>query len=75
MTDQRYDQAVLVQFAASLLSRSGLADDRAKTVADQLEMRGIKPSVVHGFGKDMPIASNDTEDGREKNRRVEVWLR
>jgi phosphate transport system substrate-binding protein len=38
-------------------------------------MRGVKPSFVNGFGKDLPIASNDTEDGREKNRRVEVWLR
>jgi len=40
-----------------------------------LQIRGIKPSLVHGFGKIMPIASNDTEDGREKNRRVEIWLR
>jgi phosphate transport system substrate-binding protein len=52
-----------------------LSKDRAKAVADQLQMRGIKPSSVNGFGKDLPIASNDTEDGREKNRRVEVWLR
>jgi outer membrane protein OmpA-like peptidoglycan-associated protein len=30
---------------------------------------------VNGYGKDLPIASNSDEDGREKNRRVEVWLR
>jgi outer membrane protein OmpA-like peptidoglycan-associated protein len=52
-----------------------LSKDRAKAVAEQLEMRGIKPSFVNGFGKELPIASNKTEDGREKNRRVEVWLR
>jgi glucose/mannose transport system substrate-binding protein len=52
-----------------------LSKDRAKAVAEQLQMRGVKPSFVNGFGKDLPIASNDTEDGREKNRRVEVWLR
>jgi phosphate transport system substrate-binding protein len=52
-----------------------LSKDRAKVVAEQLQMRGIKPSLVNGFGRDLPIASNDTEDGREKNRRVEVWLR
>jgi phosphate transport system substrate-binding protein len=38
-------------------------------------MRGIKPSLVNGFGREAPIASNETEEGREKNRRVEVWLR
>lgn len=52
-----------------------LSKDRAKAVADQLQMRGVKPSFVNGFGKNLPIASNDTEDGRQKNRRVEVWLR
>jgi phosphate transport system substrate-binding protein len=52
-----------------------LSKDRAKAVAEQLQMRGVKPSFVNGFGKDLPIASNDTEDGREQNRRVEVWLR
>ena len=51
-----------------------LSKDRAKAVADQLKMRGIK-SLVHGFGKELPIASNSTEEGREQNRRVEVWLR
>jgi outer membrane protein OmpA-like peptidoglycan-associated protein len=52
-----------------------LSKDRARAVADQLQMRGIKPSLVNGFGRALPIASNNTEDGREKNRRVEVWLR
>ena len=52
-----------------------LSKDRAKAVADQLQIRGIKPSLVNGFGKELPIASNDTEGGREENRRVEVWLR
>jgi phosphate transport system substrate-binding protein len=52
-----------------------LSKRRAKAVAEQLQMRGIKPSFVNGFGNELPIASNKTEDGREQNRRVEVWLR
>jgi outer membrane protein OmpA-like peptidoglycan-associated protein len=30
--------------------------------------------VTKGFGKRYPIASNDTADGRERNRRVELRL-
>jgi glucose/mannose transport system substrate-binding protein len=52
-----------------------LSKDRAKAVAQQLQMRGITPLLVNGYGKDLPIAPNNGEDGREKNRRVEVWLR
>jgi phosphate transport system substrate-binding protein len=29
---------------------------------------------VEGLGPEMPVASNDTEVGRERNRRVEVWF-
>jgi outer membrane protein OmpA-like peptidoglycan-associated protein len=31
--------------------------------------------VARGFGPDMPVADDATEEGRERNRRVEVWLR
>ena len=47
---------------------------RAKLVERQFIQRGIKPAVVQGFGSDLPVASNDTPEGREKNRRVEVWI-
>ena len=80
LADPTYQQRSLLLFgfsdsAGGARKNIALSKDRAKAVADQLQMRGIKPSVVNGFGKDLPIASNDTEDGREKNRRVEVWLR
>jgi phosphate transport system substrate-binding protein len=52
-----------------------LSKERAKFVADQLQSRGITPKLVTGYGKELPVASNDTEQGREKNRRVEAWIR
>jgi glucose/mannose transport system substrate-binding protein len=48
---------------------------RAQAVAEQLQSRELVPTLVTGYGKALPIASNETEDGREQNRRVEVWLR
>jgi phosphate transport system substrate-binding protein len=52
-----------------------LSVSRASLVADEFRQRGIDPAAVSGFGAAAPVASNDTEDGRQKNRRVEVWLR
>jgi glucose/mannose transport system substrate-binding protein len=80
LVDPTYQQRSLLLFgfsdsAGGAKKNIALSKDRARAVADELQMRGIKPSVVNGFGKDLPIASNDTEEGREKNRRVEVWLR
>ncbi|WP_437534085.1 substrate-binding domain-containing protein [Sorangium sp. So ce726] len=48
---------------------------RAEAVDRELQARGQPPSDVKGLGEDMPIASNSTEDGRQKNRRVEIWIR
>jgi phosphate transport system substrate-binding protein len=52
-----------------------LSLDRAKVIEDQLVQRGVKPAAVKGFGSALPVASNDTDDGREKNRRVEIWIK
>lgn len=51
-----------------------LSKQRAKVVAAELEARGVHPSVVVGLGAQMPVGSNDTPEGRQRNRRVEVWL-
>jgi Outer membrane protein and related peptidoglycan-associated (lipo)proteins len=50
-----------------------LSDDRAKAVRQYLISQGIADAMLtaKGFGSDKPIASNDDEAGREKNRRVE----
>jgi outer membrane protein OmpA-like peptidoglycan-associated protein len=51
-----------------------LSDHRAEGVRDYLLGEGIGPDNVasKGFGKDNPVASNDTAAGRQKNRRVEM---
>jgi phosphate transport system substrate-binding protein len=51
-----------------------LSQDRAKVIEGELVERGVTPSVVEALGDQMPVAANDTEVGREKNRRVEVWV-
>lgn len=50
-----------------------LSKDRAEAVRDALKLDGARVEVK-GFGEGRPIASNDDEDGRQKNRRVEVLV-
>jgi phosphate transport system substrate-binding protein len=57
---------------AALARRASVA--LARTVAEELAARGVHTTMVSGFGADMPLASNADDAGREKNRRVEVWL-
>jgi outer membrane protein OmpA-like peptidoglycan-associated protein len=53
-----------------------LSERRAQSVRDYLVQQGISQYAVeaHGFGKTAPIASNDTAEGRQQNRRVELVL-
>jgi phosphate transport system substrate-binding protein len=52
-----------------------LSQQRADIVAGQLRARGLRVDASRGLGPEMPIADDRAEDGRERNRRVEVWLR
>lgn len=53
-----------------------LSETRARTVANYLVSKGVPTARVRsqGFGETMPVASNDTADGRAKNRRVEIKI-
>ncbi|MBV8591196.1 MAG: substrate-binding domain-containing protein [Acetobacteraceae bacterium] len=52
-----------------------LSQRRAHSVAEQLGLRGIHPDGIAGFCSRLPVADNSTDEGREKNRRVEIWVR
>jgi OOP family OmpA-OmpF porin len=51
-----------------------LSQARAQAVAEVLKAEGLAVDRVEGLGPDHPIASNETPEGRAKNRRVEIRL-
>jgi outer membrane protein OmpA-like peptidoglycan-associated protein len=53
-----------------------LSERRANTVADSLERSGVNGRNIsaQGLGTRAPVASNDSESGRQQNRRVEVTI-
>ena len=54
-----------------------LSDARASAVRDYVVGAGVRGDRVigtRGFGKSNPVASNDTADGRQRNRRVEIVI-
>ena len=75
--DKQHRQLVLVGFGdpksdparAALLSKL-----RAMAVRRELARAGILPRDILGLGEQLPVASNQQDDGRLKNRRVEVWV-
>jgi outer membrane protein OmpA-like peptidoglycan-associated protein len=53
-----------------------LSENRAQAVRDYLVQQGIVDNTIvfRGLGKTQPVATNDTPDGRQQNRRVELVL-
>jgi len=51
-----------------------LSEERAGAVRDYLTSQGVLSGAVtsKGFGKTNPVASNETSQGRQQNRRVEL---
>ena len=53
-----------------------LSEDRARSVGEQLSSEGVlrRRIKIEGFGELDPIASNQNDSGRQRNRRVEVII-
>ncbi len=53
-----------------------LSERRAASVSSYLRSQGVAASrmTIKGYGFNQPIASNDTDEGRRQNRRVEIAI-
>jgi phosphate transport system substrate-binding protein len=80
LSRSEYEKARLILIGFSDVSgvptaNKALSLERAKVVQKELELEGLQVDTIAGLGGDAPVASNDDPLGREKNRRVEVWVR
>lgn len=76
-TNQRGKQLILFGHADNTGNEDynlGLSKKRAEAVSSLLQQRGVHPASAVGVGMQMPIASNSTDDGKARNRRVEMWI-
>jgi outer membrane protein OmpA-like peptidoglycan-associated protein len=78
---KKYDKTIIevaghTDSTGSREYNQALSQRRAAAVATYLEKRGILKSriMVVGAGETRPVASNNTADGRARNRRVELTL-
>ena len=60
----------------STVNNNALSLDRAQAVVKYLTGKGIPAArvIAKGFGKSQPVAPNTTEEGKQKNRRVEFLI-
>ena len=80
-TIKQYDQTIVeinghTDNIGTLAANQKVSDARAQSVAAYLSAQGVQPvrMETHGYNYQYPIASNDTEQGRALNRRVEIRL-
>ncbi|MGK7396300.1 MAG: LamG-like jellyroll fold domain-containing protein [Candidatus Cyclobacteriaceae bacterium M3_2C_046] len=57
-------------------ANQGLSEDRANAVRDYLLTQHVNSFQVlaKGYGEDIPVSTNDTDEGRQMNRRVEFKI-
>jgi outer membrane protein OmpA-like peptidoglycan-associated protein len=75
------DRDILVEghtaLAGTAEQRQRLSQDRAAAVGNQLVRQGVRTPeklVFRGWGADHPVAPNDSEANKQKNRRVEITI-
>jgi outer membrane protein OmpA-like peptidoglycan-associated protein len=78
---KEYDKTIIdvaghTDSVGSDTTNQALSERRAASVGKYLETKGVSDQRVAtaGYGKTHPVASNDTPDGRQQNRRVELTL-
>jgi outer membrane protein OmpA-like peptidoglycan-associated protein len=63
--------------AGNPATRQPLSERRADSVAAYFIERRVRPAdriITHGYGSSRPVADNTSEEGRRKNRRVEITI-
>ncbi len=71
------NKIVLAAFAdnsGQAATNQAVSQRRAESVASALTRGGFTPGKIASFGSELPVADNATPEGRERNRRVEVYL-
>ncbi|MCE8018629.1 OmpA family protein [Halomonas sp. MCCC 1A11036] len=75
-TDTRVNIAGHTDSTGSVSYNQQLSERRAESVGNYLAQSGVVRNRLYmtGYGPSQPIASNNTEEGRAQNRRVEITL-
>lgn len=76
------NQAITIEMGAHTDSRGSdeynikLSDNRARSVMNYILSKGIAPERISskGYGETVPVATNETDEGRQFNRRVEFKI-
>ncbi|MDX5433819.1 MAG: OmpA family protein [Halomonas sp.] len=75
-TDTRVNIAGHTDSTGSVSYNQRLSERRAESVGNYLALSGVARNRLYmtGYGPSQPVASNNTEEGRAQNRRVEITL-
>jgi phosphate transport system substrate-binding protein len=61
--------------AGGAATNQALSLSRAKAVESQFIQRGMNPAIVRGYGSGLAVASDESDEGQARNRRVEIWIK